>query len=61
MRDDGIGFDISRYYNRHNGATSLGLVGMRERVVNNGGQFHVRSAPGEGTEIFALFPIGDET
>jgi signal transduction histidine kinase len=44
--DDGQGFDPQA---EHDG---FGLVGMRERAEQMGGDFVVRSKPGEGTEIF---------
>lgn len=50
--DDGVGFD------RRAGVspTSVGLVGMRERIAVLGGQLRVRSAPGEGTEVAVTLP-----
>ncbi len=43
--DDGSGFDL---YAEHEG---FGLMGMKERVDQMGGQFVLRSMPGQGTEI----------
>ena len=43
--DDGAGFDL---HAEHEG---FGLVGMKERLDHIGGQFIVRSLPGQGTEI----------
>ena len=43
--DDGAGFDL---YAEHEG---FGLLGMKERVDQMGGQFTLRSMPGQGTEI----------
>jgi signal transduction histidine kinase len=43
--DDGVGFDL---HAEHEG---FGLVGMKERVEQLGGQFILRSMPGQGTEI----------
>jgi PAS domain S-box-containing protein len=43
--DDGAGFDL---HAEHEG---FGLVGMKERVDQIGGQFILRSLPGQGTEI----------
>jgi len=36
---------------------SYGLIGMRERTYNLGGQFQMASAPGEGTAIEIHFPV----
>ena len=43
--DDGAGFDL---HAEHEG---FGLLGMKERVDQMGGQFTLRSMPGQGTEI----------
>src|SRR5438046_6802923 len=43
--DDGSGFDLQA---EHEG---FGLLGMKERVDQIGGQFILRSMPGQGTEI----------
>ena len=43
--DDGAGFDL---HAEHEG---FGLMGMKERVDQMGGQFILRSMPGQGTEI----------
>jgi signal transduction histidine kinase len=51
IRDDGAGFDAARA-----GRTSLGLIGMKERVVRLGGTFEIFSAPGSGTELVATVP-----
>jgi signal transduction histidine kinase len=53
VRDDGIGFvseEKGREENRY------GVVGMRERIAQVGGTFHIRSKPNEGTEILAIIP-----
>ena len=52
FRDDGRGFDPAR---RRGG---FGLVGMRERVQRMGGEFVIRSAPGEGSAISIVVPQG---
>jgi signal transduction histidine kinase len=43
--DDGSGFDL------HAEREGFGLLGMKERVDQLGGQFILRSMPGQGTEI----------
>jgi len=55
VSDDGIGFrpeSVLASPGEH-----FGLMGMRERVQKLGGDFHVRSAPGEGTDISLLVPV----
>jgi PAS domain S-box-containing protein len=57
IRDDGIGFDAEAM----GGAVSalrLGLMGMRERALIVGGRIEFVSAPGQGTEVHARFPLG---
>jgi PAS domain S-box-containing protein len=56
VRDDGRGFDLAKI-ERGGERERLGLSGMHERTLAVGGQFEIKSAPGEGTEIIARFPI----
>jgi len=51
VRDDGIGFDTAQAR-----SSAHGLLGMRFRVVADGGRLTVTSVPGEGTCISALLP-----
>jgi signal transduction histidine kinase len=54
VRDDGCGFDpaaIEAHADHH-----YGLVGMRERVQQVGGRFHLASAQGKGTEVQIQIP-----
>jgi signal transduction histidine kinase len=53
ITDDGVGFDPGSI--QPNGARH-GLVGMRERAALVGAELHVRSRPGEGTEIVVTLP-----
>lgn len=57
VRDDGVGFDATRW--REHGARSgrSGLGGMSERVHLLGGSFRVDSAAGRGTRITATLPL----
>jgi signal transduction histidine kinase len=52
IHDDGQGFDPTGDFPGH-----LGLRSMRERLETVGGEFHLHSAPGQGTTIRAV--IGD--
>jgi signal transduction histidine kinase len=52
IRDDGRGFDTARDYPGH-----LGLYSMRERIEQQGGQFTLQSAVGEGTLVRAALPL----
>lgn len=53
IRDNGHGFDQSRASH----ATSLGLIGMRERAAILGGRVSISSAPGKGTTVTAWVPL----
>jgi PAS domain S-box-containing protein len=53
VRDDGGGFNPARVRK-----TSLGLLGMRERVWMVGGDIEIDSAPGKGTTVVVRVPLG---
>lgn len=55
VRDDGVGFD-PREAAGLLAEGHLGLVAMRERVEMAGGSWELRSRPGPGTLIRAVFP-----
>jgi signal transduction histidine kinase len=55
VRDNGIGVTDEEIA----GPTSLGLLGMRERVAHFGGDITVRGRPGEGTTVTACIPLGE--
>jgi signal transduction histidine kinase len=57
LRDDGIGFDVPAAWHRAGQGTSLGLLGMQERVSLAHGEIEIDSAPGCPTEIRARFPL----
>ncbi len=54
IADDGRGFDPQA----PRSGTHLGLWSMRERVEQLGGRFEVQSAPGAGTRVRAVIPLG---
>jgi PAS domain S-box-containing protein len=54
VRDNGIGIKEGRIFD----ANSLGLTGIRERVLLLGGKAEISGNPGEGTMVRAVFPIG---
>jgi PAS domain S-box-containing protein len=55
LRDDGDGFKVK---DRHDG---VGLVGMRERVEEMGGELEITSSRGKGTKITVLLPCNEES
>jgi PAS domain S-box-containing protein len=57
IRDDGVGFDVAAAHARAASGASLGLLGMEERATLAGGQLEIASAPTQGSEIWAHFPL----
>jgi signal transduction histidine kinase len=55
--DDGVGFDVQAALENAMGGTSLGLLGIQERIWQVGGQIAIQSAPGGGTDIQARLPL----
>jgi signal transduction histidine kinase len=41
------------------GGTGLGLAIVKQTVLAHGGRVEAESAPGSGTEIRLIFPVGD--
>lgn len=52
LQDNGVGFKMN---GRHDG---FGLIGMRERAIQIGGQLTFTSARGKGTKIVVVSPYG---
>jgi len=57
IRDDGVGFDKEATFQRVMKSDSLGLLSMQERIALIHGHFEIKTAPGQGTEIHACFPL----
>jgi signal transduction histidine kinase len=55
VRDDGCGFDPQR----HNGDGHFGLIGMRERAQEIGGELRILSERLSGTEIIVNVPLSN--
>ncbi|HOE41381.1 MAG TPA: ATP-binding protein [Rhodoferax sp.] len=53
LRDNGQGFDMAAVAQRG----TLGLLGMRERVLALGGRVEINSAPGQGTVITVVIAL----
>jgi PAS domain S-box-containing protein len=60
VRDDGRGFDVQAALDSAVAGTSMGLLGMQERVLLASGQIDIVSAPGRGTEIQVRFPYSQQ-
>ena len=57
VHDDGIGFDVGAVREQAMRGASLGLLSMEERAALAGGGLEFKSAPKQGTEIHAWFPL----
>jgi len=59
VRDDGVGFDVTRTTERAATGGNLGLLGMRERVEIFGGSLEIASQSGQGTRIHISLPLSE--
>lgn len=57
VRDDGIGFDVSKFTNIEESGRGRGVFSMRERVGLLGGVGFIDSEPGKGTTVRAKIPL----
>ncbi|MBI4786016.1 MAG: HAMP domain-containing protein [Chloroflexi bacterium] len=57
VEDDGRGFSPDGVLARRGDSTSLGLMGIRERVALFGGKMQIESQPGQGTRFVAAIPV----
>jgi two-component system sensor histidine kinase UhpB len=55
--DDGAGFDVAAVREQAMHGASLGMLSMEERAALAGGGLEFKSAPGQGTEVHAWFPL----
>lgn len=59
IRDNGIGFEVQAALDRASHGATLGLLSMEERIRLANGKLKITSAPGQGTVIWARFPLDD--
>lgn len=57
IEDDGKGFLVEDVMDNYDDRGSLGMLNMRERAELVQGAFHVKSRPGEGTQIQIVLPL----
>lgn len=57
IEDDGKGFLVDDVMDGYDDRGSLGMLNMRERAELVQGVFHVKSRPGEGTQIQVVLPL----
>ena len=60
VADDGPGFDPNSLDNKRTDSQTVGLLNIRERVSNFGGEFHINSGPKSGTRITLSLPCGSD-
>lgn len=58
IEDDGDGFDLAKMDNYCALTNGLGLMSMKERAKLSGGRYELVSAPGQGTNVRVLWPLG---
>lgn len=54
--DDGKGFDMEEIHSDDNLSSKFGLKGIRERVEDLSGEFHVKTVRGQGTSLYISIP-----
>ena len=58
VADDGSGFDPSHQPSRQSGTVGYGLFSIRERLEQLGGHLEIETAPGRGTRVGLVVPMG---
>ena len=58
IRDDGVGFTPNLYPYLRDNTHSFGLFSIRERLRHLGGHLDITSAPGQGTTVTLVLPVG---
>ena len=61
VRDDGVGFQVAAVRAKAMLGAGLGLLRMEECAVLAGGQLEFNSAPSQGAEVHAWFPLKWQT
>ena len=59
VQDDGRGFDPQAVNMNGDNPRGLGLLGIKERVSQCGGQVEIKSQPGSGTQIRIRLPLSE--
>jgi signal transduction histidine kinase len=57
VEDDGVGFDLARFYSHDRMGGGFGLFNIRERLDHIGGHLGITSRTGKGTCVTLLAPI----
>lgn len=57
VEDNGRGFKLEKSVSGENRYHGSGIVGMKERVHNLGGNFYIKSSQGRGTKLLVEIPL----
>jgi PAS domain S-box-containing protein len=57
IEDNGQGFEAEEVARRTAPERGIGLLGIRERVISQGGRFSIQSRPGQGTRLSLEIPL----
>ena len=57
LEDNGVGFDVTNVLSNASPEGRLGLLGMKERLLNVSGTLDIESAPGNGTTLYFRIPV----
>lgn len=57
IEDDGVGFTPSSAGKDGLARQAYGLLGMRERTIQLGGEIRIESQPGQGTRVYVRIPV----
>ena len=57
IADRGPGFDLDKVDRPEITPTGFGLLNIRERLTNFGGEFQIESVPGKGSQITLIAPV----
>jgi signal transduction histidine kinase len=61
IQDNGVGFDLPSHWIKLARQGHLGLIGAMERAQDIGGRLRIKTAPGQGTAIQVVVPIGTDS
>ena len=61
IKDDGVGFDVSKITDIEEGGRGRGVFSMKERIGLLGGSCGIESKPGQGTVVRGRVPISLDT
>jgi len=54
IEDNGVGFEVDKFFGSSINTKTLGLISMRERLALIGGELRISSGPGKGTTIVGI-------